>query len=225
MSRTWSFPPSRGYSLGSRHGIGSMRTARRDMGRARRGPLRVSPELRVLQRGSGSEHTAGPHGAVRPWDARARRRTRRYGHARVSRAACLPGQPSGWGPRRLPAAQSFRGLAGAPGRGRAETRGSRPRRLDVHHDLPPLALPEPRDAEARTREVAEHDGEPDVGGLQAAGLLEQEAQAERHDDLRDDRDVERAARVAAALEPARVRERDGDEEPGYAQVPHELHAD
>src|SRR5690606_20014614 len=107
-----------------------------------------------------------------------------------------------------------------PGLGRGGG-ASRPRRLDVHHDLPPLALPEPRHAQRAAREVAEDDGEPDVAGLEAARLLEGEAQAERHDDLRDDRDVERAACVARALEPARVGERDRDEEPGHAQVAHE----
>ena len=62
-------------------------------------------------------------------------------------------------------------------------------------------------------------------GLQAAHRLEQRAQPERDDDLRHDRDVERTARVAGALQCAREAERDGDEQPGHAQIAQQLPSD
>ena len=54
---------------------------------------------------------------------------------------------------------------------------------------------------------------------------EHAAQAERHDDLRDDRDDERAARVAAALQRARVGERHRDEQPRHAEEAQQLAAE
>ena len=54
------------------------------------------------------------------------------------------------------------------------------------------------------------DGEPDVDRIESARLLNHEADSERDDHLRDDRDVERAARVARALQPAGVSKSDGD---------------
>src|SRR5512132_584788 len=103
--------------------------------------------------------------------------------------------------------------------------GLRPRGLDVDGDLPPLALAEPGDGEGRARQVSEHDRRPDVGRVEAAGRLENGADSDRHDDLRDDRDVERAARVTGALEATGVGEGDGDEESRHAQEPEQLTAD
>ena len=62
-------------------------------------------------------------------------------------------------------------------------------------------------------------------GSSVPTLLDDEADAERHDDLRDDRDVERALRVAGALQSAGVGERDGDEQPRNAEHAQQLDAD
>ena len=78
--------------------------------------------------------------------------------------------------------------------------------------VPPLPLVEPHHAQRAARRVPDEDRDPDVDRIQRAGLLDHEADAERHDDLRDDRDVERALGVARALQPAGVGERDGDEQ-------------
>src|SRR6266566_3766097 len=85
----------------------------------------------------------------------------------------------------------------------------------LHHylDPAPLSLTEPHDAQPAARDVAQEDGGPDVGGAQAARRLEQGAETERHHDLRHDRDVQRRAGVARALESPGVRESHGDEEP------------
>src|SRR5688572_4692785 len=73
-------------------------------------------------------------------------------------------------------------------------------RRDIHRDAPPLLLTEPREAEDRAGGVADDDGGPDVLGFEAGRRLEEGAQAERNDHLRDDRDVQRAARVARSLQ-------------------------
>ena len=57
-------------------------------------------------------------------------------------------------------------------------------------------------------EVPEDDRKPDPRRVQLPGRLEVEAQAERDGDLRDQRDEQRAARVAGALQAARVGQRD-----------------
>ena len=62
-------------------------------------------------------------------------------------------------------------------------------------------------------------------GSQRARLLDHEADAQRHDDLRDDRDVERALGVARALQPAGVGQRDGDEKTRDTEHPQKLDAD
>ena len=58
-----------------------------------------------------------------------------------------------------------------------------------------------------------------------AGGLQVEAEAERHADLRDQRDEERAARVAGPLQPAGIGQRDGDEESRHAEIAQQLLAD
>src|SRR4051812_8644701 len=66
------------------------------------------------------------------------------------------------------------------------------RRGSVMHcyvDLPPLSLIEPPDAQGAAGEVADEDREPDVDRLERRRLLDEEADAERDDDLRGDRDV------------------------------------
>src|SRR2546425_3991919 len=72
--------------------------------------------------------------------------------------------------------------------------------------------------------VTQQDRHPDVGGPQAARRLEQGADPEWHDDLGHDRDVQRRARVARALEPPRVGEGDGDEKPRNTEEAEQLHA-
>src|SRR4030095_13825733 len=110
-----------------------------------------------------------------------------------------------------------------PGRGRA-TAGRYAcsslwaRGLDVDRDRSPLALLEPHDAQRRARRMADDDRRPDVGPVEAVHRLEQRAESERDDHLRDDRDEKWAARVAGALETAGVAERDGDEETRHTQV-------
>src|SRR5512132_133736 len=96
---------------------------------------------------------------------------------------------------------------------------------DVHRDPPPLALIEPEHAEGAARHVPGQDRDPDVQRLERPGLPDDEADPERNRDLRDDGDVERAPRVSRPLQPSRVGERDGDEEPGHAQDVQELGAD
>src|SRR5262245_53451801 len=89
-----------------------------------------------------------------------------------------------------------------------EQRELRPRRFDVYCDTAPLALTEAEDAERGACGVTEHDRHPDVERVETVHRLEHGAEAKRHDDLRDDRDVERAASVARPLEATGVTERD-----------------
>jgi hypothetical protein len=51
--------------------------------------------------------------------------------------------------------------------------------------------------------VTDEDRDPDVDRLQCRDLLHDEADAQRQHDLRDDRDVERALRVARCPEARR----------------------
>ena len=62
-------------------------------------------------------------------------------------------------------------------------RGSPPRGLDVDDDVPPLPLPEAKHTQAAAGDVSEQDGQPNVGGLEASRCLQDEAEAERQDDL------------------------------------------
>src|SRR5690349_12470942 len=71
---------------------------------------------------------------------------------------------------------------------------------DVDDDVAPTPLPESQHAERGAGEVAEEDGQPDVARMEAAHRLQHRAHADRHDDLRNDGDEQRTARVAGALE-------------------------
>src|SRR5689334_17890631 len=83
-------------------------------------------------------------------------------------------------------------------------------RLDLYSF--PLPLPEPNHAQRATRCMSREDCEPDVERNELAYLLNHKTYSERHDHLRDDRDVEWATRVARALQSAGVSQRDGDEQ-------------
>src|SRR5918996_4034339 len=63
-------------------------------------------------------------------------------------------------------------------------------RLDLHKDVAPLPLAEPQDAQRAARGVSQHDRQPDVRRSEAPDGLEYGADAEGHDDLRDDGDTE-----------------------------------
>ena len=54
--------------------------------------------------------------------------------------------------------------------------------------------------------------------------LQDEAEPDRHDDLRDDRDVQRPLRITRALQRAGERQRDGHEEAGHRQIAEQLAA-
>ena len=95
-------------------------------------------------------------------------------------------------------------------------------RGDVHRDRLPLALLESQHAQHAPRRVPGKYRDPDVDWIQSARPLDDEADAERNDDLRDDRDIKRALGVAGALKPAGVREGNGDEETGERQDPQQL---
>src|SRR5258708_2763397 len=81
-----------------------------------------------------------------------------------------------------------------------------PSRRPSHGYVPPATLMETRRREHTTREVTDDDGHPDPGGLQLPGRLRVEADPQRNGDLRDERDVQRAPRIAGSLETARVRQ-------------------
>src|SRR6266508_6519679 len=98
----------------------------------------------------------------------------------------------------------------------------RPRGSDIDGNMPPLALAKSDDAESRSSEMPEHDRQPDVGRLKVAHRLEYGTEADRHRDLRDDRDVQRATGVAGALQAAGVGEGHGNEEARDAQKPEQF---
>src|SRR5687768_15379340 len=91
-------------------------------------------------------------------------------------------------------------------------------RLDVDVNPAPFALPEPQDAEAGAHQVAEHNRQPDVAGLERTDRLDDRAHPDRHENLRDDGNVQRTPRVAGALQTAGVTERDGDEKARHREV-------
>ena len=100
-------------------------------------------------------------------------------------------------------------------------------RTELHSTLMvlPATLLEAPDRQGAAGRVAEHDRGPDAGRRQVPRRLQGEAQAQRDGDLRHERDVERAARVAGALQPAGVRQRHRDEEPRHAQVAQQLRSE
>ena len=63
-------------------------------------------------------------------------------------------------------------------------------------------LIEPNDAEHASRRVTEENRDPNVERIERARLLNHETDAQRHDDLRGDRDVERALCIARPLKAA-----------------------
>src|SRR4051794_8067131 len=65
-------------------------------------------------------------------------------------------------------------------------------RLDIDDDVSPLALHKSADRECGPRHMAGEDGEPDMDRLEGGDIFDNEADRERNDDLRDDRDVEGA---------------------------------
>src|SRR5262245_19105343 len=73
--------------------------------------------------------------------------------------------------------------------------------------------------------MTEENRDPDVDRVQPACLPDHKADAEGHDDLRNDRDVERTLGVTSPLQSARVCERDGDEKTRDAQHAQKLDAD
>src|SRR5687768_12143285 len=95
-------------------------------------------------------------------------------------------------------------------------------RPDIDRNVTPLALIEPDHAQRKPRRVTDQDCDPDVKRLKRACLLDHEADAERDHYLRDDRDIERALRITGALKPARVCQRDSDEESRDAENTQQL---
>src|SRR2546430_360121 len=67
--------------------------------------------------------------------------------------------------------------------------------------------------------------QPDVDGIELPRLPNEETDPERHEDLRDHRDIQRALRIPSALQPTRIRERDRNEQSGEAQHAQQLNAD
>src|SRR5690606_10092257 len=100
-----------------------------------------------------------------------------------------------------------------------------PLTLHVHYDRLPPPLPEARDAEDAADRVPQQDRDPDIDRVEPHRLLDDEAETKLHHHLRDDRDVERALRVAGSLKPAGVGEGDGDEESRQAQDAQQLSTD
>src|SRR5262249_31510194 len=80
-----------------------------------------------------------------------------------------------------------------------------------HLDRAPTSLAKTSHRQRASREVPKDDRHPDPGRLQLSGGLRVETQAERNRDLCDERDVERTARIARALQAAGVGQRHGDE--------------
>ena len=102
---------------------------------------------------------------------------------------------------------------------------SRPRRFDIDRDAPPPPLPKTPHAQRGASQVAEHNREPDVAGVQPAQLLEQSAQADWDRYLGNERNLKGAPCVALALQASRVSESYGDEESRHAKVSEQLLAD
>src|SRR5262245_48833284 len=87
-------------------------------------------------------------------------------------------------------------------------RGHRPR-LQLHLDRAPVTLRESQYAEGASCGMAEQDCEPDMDRMERAPFLDDEAEAERDENLRNDRYIERALRVSGSLKTAGVTESGG----------------
>ena len=78
--------------------------------------------------------------------------------------------------------------------------------FDVDIDASPFSLIESNHAQGTASHVADEDRDPDVDRLKRSELPEKETDAQRHYDLRDDRNIKRAPRVTSTLKTAGVRE-------------------
>src|SRR5262245_11949269 len=74
----------------------------------------------------------------------------------------------------------------------------------IHRNASPLSLLEANHTQRAPRRVTDQNRDPDVDRVQSACLPDHKADAEGHDNLRDDRDVERAPGVTSPLQSARV---------------------
>src|SRR5690606_6324730 len=99
---------------------------------------------------------------------------------------------------------------------------ARPAWVDVDDNTLPAPLTEAHPREQAPRDVPRDDGAPDVGRLEHAHPLEQDAQAQRDHQLRDERDVEGAAGVARPLQGAGIRQGHGDEQARHREVGQQL---
>ena len=97
--------------------------------------------------------------------------------------------------------------------------------LDGADVCAPLALAEPQHAQRAAREWPRTMASQMSAARRPCSASITAQKPERHDDLGDERDVERALRVARALQRAGVDERDGDEEARHGEVAQQLGAD
>jgi len=96
---------------------------------------------------------------------------------------------------------------------------------NTHGNGAPLPLTEAQHAQHATRHMPGENGEPDVDRVELPHLLDYETDPERHEDLRDHRDVQRTLRISGPLHPPRVGQRHGDEQPGNAEHMEKLDTD
>src|SRR5713226_2013948 len=96
---------------------------------------------------------------------------------------------------------------------------------DPHLDCAPLPLPEAEHTEDAPRDMTRQNRQPDIDRVELPQALYHEADAQRHEDLRNHRDVERALRVPGPLQSPRVCQGDSDEQSGDAQHAEQLDAD
>ena len=188
-----------------------------DIGRGRRTDATAADQRQEIDSGRPAEdehqqqaadaETAGAHAhatgtaRARPRCCLDRRSSTSYGSSRFSnRAGCAVAKRAPVEPGRI----NDRGLS------------------LFDHDAPPLGLVESRHRQDAARGMSEQNRRPDARRLEAPHRLERRAQADRHGHLRYQRDVERAARVTGALQPARVRQCHGDEERRHTEVAQQL---
>ena len=74
-----------------------------------------------------------------------------------------------------------------------------------------MTLRESQYTERASSEMAEQDREPDMDRMERAPFLDDEAETERDENLRNDRYVEWALRVSGSLKTARITEGNGNE--------------
>src|SRR5262249_50865339 len=98
-------------------------------------------------------------------------------------------------------------------------------RFDAYRDVAPLLLLEANHTQPAPRHVTGKNRDPNVNRVQPACLPDHEADTEGYDDLRDDRNIERAPGVSRPLQSTRVGERDCDEKTRDAQHAQKLDAD